>query len=135
MWTEKPLINLFLNILVSKSIKISSQTSELKHPCQGLMQKSKLHSDCEKVAQISILVNKVVTSWCSKIMIEESKQTIHLFSIFSLCLNYVADLIKKLDLCLTLVSGLLKIRFGHTQISVPKIGMPMSKTICINPCM
>ena len=68
-------------------------------------------------------------------MIEESKQTIHLFSIFSLCLNYVADLIKKLELCLTVVSGLLKIRFGHTQISVLKIGMPMSETICINPCM
>ena len=26
------------------------------------------------------------------------------------------------------------IRFGHSQISVPKIGIPMSKTACINPC-
>ena len=32
------------------------------------------------------------------------------------------------------VSGLLKIKFGHTHIRVPKIGIPMSKTACINPC-
>ena len=31
------------------------------------------------------------------------------------------------------VSVLLKINFGHAQISVPKIGIPMSKTACINP--
>ena len=30
-------------------------------------------------------------------------------------------MIKKLALCLTAVSILLKIRFGHTQISLPKI--------------
>ena len=30
------------------------------------------------------------------------------------------------------VSILLKIIFGHTQISASKIGMPMSKTTCIN---
>ena len=28
---------------------------------------------------------------------------------------------------------LLKTKFGHAQISVPKIGKPMSKTACINP--
>ena len=33
------------------------------------------------------------------------------------------------------VSVLLKIKFGHTQISVPKIGIPMLKTACINPCI
>ena len=32
------------------------------------------------------------------------------------------------------VSVLLKIEFGHTQISVPKIGIPMLKTACVNPC-
>ena len=32
-----------------------------------------------------------------------------------------------------LVSFLLKIKFGHTQIIVPKIGTPMSETACINP--
>ena len=29
---------------------------------------------------------------------------------------------------------LIRIKFGHTQVSVPKICMPMSKTACINPC-
>ena len=29
---------------------------------------------------------------------------------------------------------LFKIKFGHAQISVPKIGISMSKTVCINPC-
>ena len=31
---------------------------------------------CEKVAQINILTNKIVT-WCLKSVIKESKQTIH----------------------------------------------------------
>ena len=46
---------------------------------------------------------------------------IHLFYIFLLlCSDYFADLIKKLEFCLTVVSVLLKIRFGHAQISMPK---------------
>ena len=58
------------------------------------------------------------------------------FYIFSLlCSDYIANLIKKLELCLTVVSILLKIRFGHIQISAPKIGIPMLKTACINPCL
>ena len=32
-------------------------------------------------------------------------------------------------------AGSYKIEFGHTQISVPKIGTPMSVTVCINPCL
>ena len=40
---------------------------------------------------------------------------------------------KKLELRLMVVSVLLKIKFGHAQISVPKIGIPMSETTCINP--
>ena len=32
------------------------------------------------------------------------------------------------------VSVLLKIKFGYTQIGVPKISIPMSKTACINTC-
>ena len=64
----------------------------------------------------------------------QTNYTLHLFSIFSLlCSDYVADLIKKLELCLIMVSVLLKIRFGHTQISVPKIGIWMLKTAFINP--
>ena len=38
-----------------------------------------------------------------------------------------------MELRLTVVSVLLRIRFGHAQISVPEIGIPMSKTACINP--
>ena len=52
------------------------------------------------------------------------------------CSHYVTDLInnwKKLELHLMIVSDLLKIKFTRTQISVPKIGIPMSKTACINP--
>ena len=52
-----------------------------------------------------------------------------MFSIFwLLCSDYIADLIKTLELCLTVVLVLLKIRFGHAQISVSKIGIPMLKT-------
>ena len=46
---------------------------------------------------------------------------------------FIADLIKELELFLTVVLVLLKINFGHTQMSVPKIGIQMSKTACINP--
>ena len=56
----------------------------------------------------------------------QTNYTLHLFYIFSLlCSNYVADLIEKLELRLTVVSVLLKVRFGPAQISVPKIGIPM----------
>ena len=65
----------------------------------------------------------------------QTNYILHLFYIFSLlCSDYVTDLTEKLELRLTVVSILLKIRFGHSQISVPKIGIPMSKTACINPC-
>ena len=64
----------------------------------------------------------------------QTNYTLHLSYIFSLsCSDYVADLIKNLKLCLTVISILLNIRFGHAQISVPKIGIPMPKTACINP--
>ena len=48
-----------------------------------------------------------------------------------LCSRYVADLIKKLELGLMAASVLLKIKFGLAKISVPKIGILMSKTACI----
>ena len=97
------------------------------------MQKEKLHIDCEKDAQISILANKIATQWWLNI-IKMSKQTLHLFLIFLLlCSHYVSDLIKKLELLIMVV--LLRVKFGHAHISVPKIGVPMSKTACINPCV
>ena len=46
---------------------------------------------------------------------------------------FIADLIKELELFLTVVLVLLKINFGHTQMSVPEIGIQMLKTACINP--
>ena len=62
----------------------------------------------------------------------QTNYTLHLFSIFSLlCSDYVPDLIKKLELCLTVLSVLLKIWFGHAQISVAKIGIPLLKTAFI----
>ena len=58
----------------------------------------------------------------------------HLFFIFSLlCSYYVGDLIYKPELRLMVVLVSLKIKFGHAEISVPKMGKPMLKTACINP--
>ena len=37
-----------------------------------------------------------------------------------------------MELCLPAVLVLLKIKFGHAQISVPKTGIPMLKTAYIN---
>ena len=60
--------------------------------------------------------------------------TLHLFTIFwLLCSDCIADLIKKLELSLTAVSVLLKIRFWYVQIVVPEIGIPISKIACIYP--
>ena len=56
--------------------------------------------------------------------------TLHLFFTINLC----CYLIKKQELGSMVVSVLLKIKFGHTQISVPKIGKSRLKTVCINPC-
>ena len=56
-----------------------------------------------------------------------------LFFFWSLCLYYVTDLIKKLDYVYWLLLFLIMIKLGHAKISVPKIGIPMSKTACINP--
>ena len=66
----------------------------------------------------------------------QTNYTLYLFFIFSLlCSHYIADLIKKLELRLMIVSVLHEIKFGHAQISVPKIGITMSETACINPCI
>ena len=43
--------------------------------------------------------------------------------------------IKNLELDLMIFSVLLKIKFRHGQISGPKLGIPMSKTVIINPCL
>ena len=96
---------------------------------QGLIQKEKVHINCKKGAQISFLNNNIATQWWPNIIRKESK---HLFIIYLLlCSHYVADLVKILELCLMVVSVLLKIKFGHGQISVPKISIPMSETAYI----
>ena len=101
---------------------------------QGFIQKERVHTDCEKDAQNNISADQIATQWWPDIITEELKHTLHLFFFFSvLCSHYVADFMKRLELCLMVVSVLLKTKFVSTQISVPKIGIPMSKTACINP--
>ena len=93
---------------------------------QGLIQKERVHNN--------ISADQIATQWWPDIITEELKHTLHLFFFSSvLCSQYVADFMKRLELCLMVVSVLLKTKFVSTQISVPKIGKPMSKTACINP--
>ena len=68
-------------------------------------------------------------------MIMKYKQAIHqIFFYFPVIMFiYVTDLIKKLDYVYWLLLFLIMIKLGHAKISVPKIGIPMSKTACINP--
>ena len=42
-------------------------------------------------------------------------------------LYYVTDLIKKLDYVNCFILFLIRIKFGHAQINMSKIGIPMSK--------
>ena len=56
----------------------------------------------------------------------------HLLFILSLC-SYCVNIIKNLELRLLIVLIKCKITFEHAKISVPKIGILMSKTACINP--
>ena len=65
---------------------------------QGLIQKDKVHIDCEKGAQISNLANKIAAQWLPNIFIKESLNKLFIAFIFyflELCSHYVADLIKK----------------------------------------
>ena len=64
--------------------------------CQVLIQKEKLHIDCKKSVQISILTNKIAIQRRPNV-IKESKQTLHYIYVFFLllCSHCVADLIKK----------------------------------------
>ena len=47
------------------------------------MQKEKVHIDCEKGAQISILANKIATRWWPNFIVKDPKQIL-LLSYFSL---------------------------------------------------
>ena len=101
---------------------------------QELIHKEKVHIDCEKGAQISISPTRFQHNDNDPILSLRSpnKLALHLF-VFSLFSHYVTDLIKTLEMRLMVVSVFLKIKFRHAQISLPKIGIPMSKSACINP--
>ena len=79
------------------------------------MEKEKVHIDCEKDAQISILANKIVTKWWLNIIIKKSKQTLLLFLISLLLYSaYVSDLIKRLGLCIMVASVLPRVKFRYS---------------------
>ena len=68
----------------------------------------KVHIDCEKGAQISIFF---------------------LFSQYYIHIMLLFD--QKTGIGFNGTFSLLKINFGHARISVPKIGIQMSKIVCI----
>ena len=83
------------------------------------MQKEKVNIDCEKGAQIGIFANKIATQWWPKNIIKEPKQTIcFIYFLFS---YYVADLVKKLEFYLMVVSVLLNSSVGVIK-KVPLFG-------------
>ena len=79
------------------------------------------------MAHIRIVASKIVTHELLLIIIIETKQAI--LYIYFLFFHYACIImIKKLELQLRLVLTEIKIKFGHTQISMPKIGMHQSLT-------
>ena len=63
-------------------------------------------------------------------MIMESKQGLHcIYFLFSCYYAHIKNM--KLHFFYYLISK--EIKFGHTQISVPKIDITMLKTFCTNP--
>ena len=69
-------------------------------------------------------------------MIIESKQAIHYIHYLFFCYYVHIQLLidKKLKFCYFIVLILLNEKiFGYSQISVPKIGMLISKTASVNP--
>ena len=102
---------------------------------QGLIPKEKVDINGEKGAQISIAAKKIVTQGRPEIMIMKYKRAIHYICFFSLHHVHVMLLIwsKNWIYVYYLLLFLISFKFGHTQISVPKVGILMSKTGCINP--
>ena len=96
---------------------------------QGLIQNKKWDINGEQMAHIRIVASKIVTHELLLIIIIETKQAI--LYIYFLYFHYaciIIIMIKKLELQLRLVLTEVKIKFGHTQISMPKIGMHQSLT-------
>lgn len=64
----------------------------------------------------------------------QTSYTLHSSFAILLYSYYVNDMIKKIEIVLLAVLILLnKTVFGYAQISVPKISIPISKTVCVNP--
>ena len=66
----------------------------------------------------------------------ESKQAIcyiyFLISVIIFVLYYWFDK-KKLELRLLVILIVIKVKYGHDQVSMPKVGIPVLKTPYINP--
>ena len=101
----------------------------------GLIQKEKVDIDDEKGAQISIVAKHFVTQVWSEIMIMKYKQAIHYFRFLFSYYVYIMLLIwsRNWNYVYWLLLFLIRSKYVHAQISVPKIGIPMSKRVCINP--
>ena len=71
-----------------------------------LIQKEKVHIDCEKSAQVSILTSKTQYNNDPVLLLRSpNKLYITFFFFFLLCSHYVADSTKKVELRLMVVSG------------------------------
>ena len=95
-----------------------------------------MDTSCEKGAQISVVAKKIVTQGWSEIMIMKYKRAAHyIYFLFCRCYVYIMLPIwcKSWNRVYWLLLFLIRIKFGHAQISVPKIGVPISKIACINP--
>ena len=118
------------SILVKKKLSIIVSVT-----IQGLIHREKELIDCEKGARINVVANKIVTMM-SQISLRSLNKLYIKFILYFLVIMFklFCWLDQKTGNVFTVVSVLLKIRFGQAQIIVPKIGIPMSKTACINPC-
>ena len=103
---------------------------------QGLIQKEKVHIEYEKCAQISILANKIAAQWWPILPLRSPNklQIAFIFYFFVIMFTLCSWFDLKSRIAFNGSFSFVQDKFGHAQISVPKIGIPMSKTVCINPC-
>ena len=108
---------------------------------QESIQNKKVDIGGEKGAQKECCRQKdcnatIIQNYDYEVQTSNTSYTSYVFFLFPwYLLYYVTDLIKKLDYVNCFILFLIRIKFRHAQISVPKIGIPMSKTACINPWM
>ena len=83
------------------------------------------------------MTKEIVTQGWFEIMIIKYKQAIpYIWFLFSRYYVYIMLLIwsKSWNYVYWLLLFLTRIKFGHAEISVPKIGILMSKIVCIDSC-